>query len=308
MEEETVFSSLNDIRQILFENRYKREAPSVDTKQITAWNSLMIKGLLVAAELLEYPKAADIALNALNFILYNNAKSDLILRTYQESGEYVKRDIEGVLPDYSFLISALIQAFEYTDNWEYMKIAEKIHSLTENKFYDKETSIYFLNSSSEETLLGRVVAISDDSMSSGLGVMVENLFKLGKYLMREDLIERGKKIAESFVERMNEFPGSMSTLLIGMTNYLRYPMELVIVNDEEGALNNAHNSIYIPHRLVYRWNKNNQQDGRPFWDVLEARDDTPVPTVFICEGMTCSLPLVNREDVIEELVKSHTSE
>ncbi|MFV2014772.1 MAG: thioredoxin domain-containing protein, partial [Candidatus Heimdallarchaeota archaeon] len=308
IDEGTVFSSLNEIRQILFENRYKREAPSIDTKQITAWNSLMIKGLLVAAELLEYPKAADIALNALNFILYNNAKSDLILRTYQESGEYVKRDIEGVLPDYSFLISALIQAFEYTDNWEYMKIAEKIHSLTENKFYDKETSIYFLNSSSEETLLGRVVAISDDSMSSGLGVMVENLFKLGKYLMREDLIERGKKIAESFVERMNEFPGSMSTLLIGMTNYLRYPMELVIVNDEEGALNNAHNSIYIPHRLVYRWNKNNQQDGRPFWDVLEARDDTPVPTVFICEGMTCSLPLVNREDVIEELMKSHTSE
>ena len=268
----------------------------------------MIRGLLVAAELLDFPKAAEIALNALNFILNENLKDDFLLRTYQGDGEFIKRDIEGVLPDYSFLISALIQAFEYTDDWEYMKIADKIHSLMETKFFDIDASIYFLNSSSEETILGRVVSISDDSMSSGLGAMVENLFKLGKYLMKEHLVERGKKIAESFVQRMNEFPGSMNTLLMGLTNYLRYPTELVIVNDEEGILNHAHGSEYIPHRLVYRWNKNNKKDGRPFWDVLESRDDTSLPTVFICEGMTCSLPLLDQKSVIEELNRNHVSE
>ncbi|MCE7735050.1 MAG: thioredoxin domain-containing protein [Candidatus Heimdallarchaeota archaeon] len=308
LDEDTIFSSLNNIRQILFENRFKRVAPSTDTKQITAWNSLMIKGLLVAAELLNYPKAGDLAIRALNFVLTNNLRADFVLRIYQGDEDFIKRDIEGVLPDYSFLIAALIQAFEYTDNWEYMRIADNIHSLMEIKFYDPEARIYFLNSPTEENILGRVVSISDDSMSSGLGAMVENLFKLGKYLMREDLVERGKKIAESFVERMNEFPGSMNTLLLSLTNYLRYPTELVIVNDEEGSLNRAHNSEYIPHRLVYRWNKGNKEDGRPFWDVLESRDDTSVPTVFICEGMSCSLPLLTTEAVIEELNRNQASE
>ncbi|MHA2097999.1 MAG: thioredoxin domain-containing protein [Candidatus Kariarchaeaceae archaeon] len=308
LNEDEVFEDLNEIRQILFENRHKREAPSTDTKQITAWNCLMIRSLLVAAELIDYPEAADIALKALEFIINRNVNEDCVLRTYQSEGDHIKRNIEGVLPDYSFLIAALIQAFEYTDSWEYIKIANRVHHLAESKFYDPEIGIYFLNSASEQRLLGRVVAISDDSMSSGLGAMVENLFKLGKYTMSRDLVDRGQKLAERFVERVNEFPGSMSTLLMGLTNYVRYPTEIVIVNDEDGSLSQSHRSAYIPHRIVYRWNKTNKDDGRPKWDVLESRDDTEVGTVFICEGMTCSLPLISKESVIEELTKNQISE
>jgi uncharacterized protein YyaL (SSP411 family) len=308
MDEDEVFNELNEIRQILFENRFKREAPSTDTKQITAWNCLMIRALLVAAELINYPKAGDIALRALQFIIDQNLKSDVVLRTYQSDGDYINRNIQGVLPDYSFLISALIQAFEYTDNWEYVEIAEKVHDIAEAQFFDPEIGIYFLNSSSETKLLGRVVAISDDSMSSGLGAMVENLFKLGKYTMNDDLVQRGKRLGERFVKRLNEFPGSMSTLLIGITNYIRYPTEIVIVNGKEDEINNSHNSVYIPHRLVYRWNEMNKNDGRPKWDVLENRDKTELGTVFICKGMTCSMPLIAKNAVIEELSRDQISE
>lgn len=299
--EDEIFAKSDHIRQLLFENRFKREAPSTDTKQITAWNCLMIKALLVAAESIESEETGVMALKALDFILRENLKDDLLLRTYQSEGEHINRNIEGVLPDYSFLISALIQAFEYTDNWGFIVIANTVQQMAEEKFYDPEAGIYFLNSSSEKNLLGRVVSVSDDSMSSGLGMMVENLFKLGKYTMNSELVDRGQRIAEKFVERVNEFPGSMSTLLIGVTNYLRYPKEIVIVNDENRILDKGIYSTYNSHRLIYRWNKNNQMDGRPKWDVLEARDTTQQPTVFVCEGMTCSLPLTNVDAVIDEL-------
>ncbi len=307
--EDEVFSRLDQIRQLLFENRFKREAPSTDTKQITAWNCLMIKALLVAAESIGSEETGIVALKTLDFILRENLKENLLLRTYQSEEGHINRNIEGVLPDYSFLISALIQAFEYTDNWGFIVIANTVHEMAEKKFFDLEAGIYFLNSSSEKNLLGRVVSVSDDSMSSGLGMMVENLFKLGKYTMNSELVDRGQKIAEKFVERVNEFPGSMNTLLIGVTNYLRYPKEIVIVNDENRELDKGIHSSYIPHRLIYRWNKNNQLDGRPKWAVLEARDTTQLPTVFICEGMTCSLPLTNVDAVFDELsVNTQSSE
>ncbi|OLS19325.1 MAG: hypothetical protein HeimC2_41610 [Candidatus Heimdallarchaeota archaeon LC_2] len=309
IDKEDVFNRLNNIRQILFENRFNRVPPSTDTKQITAWNCLMIRALLVAAESLGDVEAGNMALRALDFIINENLNNNLLLRTFQSEGGHIKRNIEGVLPDYSFLISALIQAFEYTDNWGFIVIANKVHKLAEMKFYDEKAGIYFLNSSSDINLISRVVSISDDSMSSGMGMMVENIFKLGKYTMNQLLIDRGKQIAEKFVGRINEFPGSMSTLLMGVTNYIRYPTEIVIVNDENKELDKGFQSVYIPHRLVYRWNNKNKTDGRPKWDVLESRIDTELPTVFVCQGMTCSLPITSVQDLIKELSSNNqTSE
>ena len=78
-------------------------------------------------------------------------------------------------------------------------------------------------------------------------------------------------VFEQFVQRINDYPGAMNNLLISGTPFLRYPVEIVIVNDTDKKLFSAHNTNYIPHRLVYRWNETNKNDGRPEWEVLEQR-------------------------------------
>jgi uncharacterized protein YyaL (SSP411 family) len=306
--EELVFQKLGSIRQTLFEERLKRSPPSTDTKIITSWNAMLIKSLFIAAEYLNYPEASKFAKGALDFIFENLVEQNTVLRRFHIlSDGQEERKIDGVLDDYSLLISALIQAYEYTDNWDHLIKAKRIQDLTDAKFYDETEGVYFLNPITEDSFVSRVIQASDDSMASGLAATVDNLFKLGKYFEDNDLLNRGQRVAQKFGGRVNEYPGAMSALLISMSYYLRYPTEIVIVQDNENHLGNAHFGNFLPRRLVYKWNDKNNKDARPKWEVLEGRTEVETPTVYICKGMTCSLPLIKADSVQQELSKINAS-
>ena len=145
-------------------------------------------------------------------------------------------------------------------------------------------------------------------MASGLAATVYNLFKLGKYFEDNDYLIRGQFVSRKFGGRVNEYPGAMSELLISMSYYLRYPTEIVIVQDNENVFSNAHFGSFLPGRLVYKWNNKNNTDGRPNWKALEGRTEVNSPTFFICKGMTCSLPLTEADAVLKELSKINYSE
>lgn len=302
MSENNVVESLTRIRQVLFGVRAKRIPPSRDTKIITSWNGLLIQSLFSIAEKLELEDAKTLALNAIDYITESMVREDKILHSYHDViGNQTWREIDGYLDDYSFAIGAYISAFEFTDNWRYIRIAEKLEKLVTASFYDSSDMIYFVNPWREGSLFNRVMQASDESMMSGFAKMVDNLFKLGKYLERNDLVERGRLISEKFSKSFNNFPGAMNGFQLSASNYLRYPTEIVLVNTNDSDLDTAHYLSYLPNRLVYRWNVENKNDGRPKWDVLEGRCDVDVPTVYICKGMTCSIPLTSIEAIQKEL-------
>lgn len=302
--EQEIVTILNDIRQTLFAERAKRIPPSRDTKIITSWNALMVISLFRVAEVFDLEDAGKLAISALKFITEYLVKDDMVIHSYHETGkEQTYREIEGVLDDYSVLISALISAFEFTDNWEYMELASKLEKTAKKLFYVKEENAYYVNPIKKETLFDKVLQVSDESMVSGFAVMVNNLFKLGKYLENNKLIERGQLICDRYAGSFGDYPGSMNGFMLGATNYIRYPTEIVLI-DTEGELDRSYQTAYIPNRLIYRYNENNKNDGRPEWEVVKNRITVEKPTVFICKGMTCSLPLTQAKDVVKELTEN----
>jgi hypothetical protein len=247
--------------------------------------------------------AGQLALNALKFIIDELIEEDRLLHSYHKLGEnQVDRKIEGVLDDYSFTISALIHAFEYTDNWNYIKIAGKLMDMIDKKFYNSIEHVYYVNpiDLDNQDLFSKVLQPSDDSMASGLGVLVANLFKLSKYLMQPDLEQRAKRVVERFAGRFNESVSSMNEMMISATGLMRYPTEIVIVGIDD-ELSKSYFGSYLPNRLIYRWNDENKDDGRPNWDVLEGRTEVDMATVYICKGQMCSLPLTDSNSVSKEL-------
>lgn len=298
IDEDDIVKQLNIVRQKLFEERGKRISPSRDTKIITSWNAMMITALYSVAEKLELEDAANLANEALEFLIKTMAKEDRLIHSFHEiEGDQQYKMIEGVLDDYSLFISALIKAFEFTDKWEYLELARKYEKLATKYFYDEKDKAYFVNRNTSGGLFNKVIQVGDESMMSGFAVMVDNLFKLGKYLEKPKLIERGRIICDQFSGSFNDYPGSMNGFMMAASNYLRYPLELVLVDTNESELDCMHEKYYIPNRLVYRWHENNKNDGRIEWEVLESRITVEKPTVFKCEGMTCSLPLVNKKSM-----------
>ncbi len=305
LSENDTVALLNEVRQELFKERVSRIAPSRDTKIIVSWNSLMIKALFIAAESLNLETAGQLALNAINFIIDNLIEEDRLLHSYHKLGEdQVDRKIEGVLDDYSFTISALIHAFEYTDDWKYIKVADKLMDMVHIKFYNSIEHVYYVNpiDLDNQDLFSKVLQPTDDSMASGLGMLVSNLFKLSKYLVKPDLEKKARLLVERFAGRFNESVASMNEMMISATALIRYPTEIVMVGSDED-LSKSYFGSYLPNRLIYRWNENNKDDGRPSWDVLEGRTEVDIPTVYICKGQMCSLPLTDSDSVSEELSK-----
>ncbi len=301
--EDEVLEGLDSIRKKMFEARSMRSNPQKDTKIITSWNALLIKSLYTTAELLDYPLASKLAKGALDFILEYLVDDEKVLRSYHiVKGDQERRIYEGVLDDYSILTAAFIQAFEYTDDWSLIEHALKVQNLIDSKFYSNEHEMYFLNPQNEDNFIHSIVQAGDDSMASGLAVMVANLFKLGKYLNDKKFEAKGLMLVKKFVGQINEMPGVMSEFLLSASNYLRYPTEIVIMNGNKTELNMAHKTKYLPGRLIYRWNKSNFKDGRPYWDVLDSKEVSE-PTAYVCKGMTCSLPITTKQDLLNELAK-----
>ncbi|MDH5402755.1 MAG: thioredoxin domain-containing protein [Candidatus Heimdallarchaeota archaeon] len=294
---ERVIETLNSIRLKIFNVRESRIRPSTDEKIITAWNSQMIKALFISADLLSFKEAETIAISCLNQLTNRVIRDNYVLRTIIDTSERQTKIIEGVLDDYSFLISSLLTAFESTDSWEYIRIADNLVKMVDSKFYNVDNKLYQLNPIESNLLNSDIVQFTDDSMASGIGVMIENLFKLGKYIENEDYVKRGEEI--SLILMGKNYSGSMNQVFLSTTNYLRYPVELVMIGDQEWM--SVYKSIYLPNRLIYRWNENNKNDGRPQWKILENRVNVSKPTVFLCKGMTCSLPIESESQFIQEL-------
>jgi uncharacterized protein YyaL (SSP411 family) len=296
VKQDDLVEKLGNIRKILFDKRIERVPPSIDTKILTSWNGITIKGLFKAAELLSFPEAAELAKTALDYLIQHHLEPDQLLRTYNREKDH---RVPGILDDYSFLLSSCISAYEYYNAWEYIEVALKLEQLITEKFYDPQQKVYYVNAIDSKDLFSGMIQVSDDSMASGLGNLIDTLFKLGKYTENTDLIDRAEELISKFSGRILDYSGAMDAFLISATPYLRYPHEIVIVNAKGTDLDSSFFTSYTPNRLVYRWN--NESDGRPTWEVLEGRRSTDRPTVFICKGQTCSLPLHNPQAVSEVL-------
>ncbi|MCY3410593.1 MAG: thioredoxin domain-containing protein [Candidatus Heimdallarchaeota archaeon] len=299
--EEEIIKKLSDIRQTLFAERAKRIPPSRDTKIITSWNSLMIIALLEVAETFDLQEAETLAINALDFLEETMIKEDKILHSYHTVEEdQVWREIDGYLDDYSFTIAAMIKAFETFDDWKYIKLAAKLEKIVTSKFYSDKDKVYFLKDIHSHRF-NRIMQTADESMISGFAVMVQNLFKLGHYLEDKHLVKRGEQIANKFAKEFSGFPGAMNGFMISSSDYLRFPTEIVLINCEDSELDHIHRKLFIPSKLIYRYNNKNKDDGRPFWENVKARGFVEQATAFICQGMTCSLPIINPKDLEEVL-------
>ena len=93
----------------------------------------------------------------------------------------------------------------------------------------------------------------------------------------------------------------MDSFLIASRFQLEYPIEIVVVGLAQSIINAVHKQ-FNPNRLIYWYEKGGNM---PTWEVLEDRLHVDKPTVYICRGQTCSLPLTSAEEISAELQRTN---
>ncbi len=180
-------SSLDEEREILEQARRKRIKPNLDDKILMSGNGL------AAAALFRYGKASC---------------DSTVVETANRVVDYLMGDgfKPVVLDDVAFLVMALIERHQATQEAQALIDARKLVDAIHEKYWDAEDGGYFLTAIGHEELISRPKEIYDGAMPSGNSVMAMNLLKLSVLLGDVDLYERFQKIKHAFEGDISRAP------------------------------------------------------------------------------------------------------
>ncbi|KAM7495901.1 hypothetical protein LguiA_020315 [Lonicera macranthoides] len=309
---------LGTCRQKLFDVRSKRPKPHLDDKVIVSWNGLVISSLARASKILKgehegtkfnFPVVGvdpneymDVAKKAVSFIrrqLYNEQTHRL-----QHSFRKGPSKAPGFLDDYAFLISGLLDVYEFGGEDEL--------------FLDREGGGYFNTPGEDPSVLLRVKEDYDGAEPSGNSVSAINLVRLASLVSgkKSDFYRQNAEHLLAVFEARLKNMAMAVPLMCCAADMLSVPSrkQVVLVGHKssvqfEGMLVAAHAS-YEPNRTVIHIDSTDTAEVE-FWDENNANINLMAKSNFkedkvvalVCQNFTCSPP-VTEPSSLEALLLS----
>ena len=200
---------LDDARAKLLAVRSKRVRPLTDTKILTAWNGLMIRGLADAGRILKEPEPIKLAVRAADFLLEKMPDaSGRLRRSYSKD----QARLNAYLDDYAMLIDGLLALHQATEEPRWLEEAQKLQAKQDELFWDEEHGGYFFTSQGHETLLVRSKNPIDGAIPSGSSIAVSNLLALAKATGDAALRAKADRVFQASATLLNRRPSAVIRL------------------------------------------------------------------------------------------------
>lgn len=238
--ESLTFDTLDDqlvpLRQQLLAVRNQRPRPITDTKILTSWNGLMIRGFADGGRHLDAPQYVAAGIAAAEFVLANLRTSQgRLLRTFGEG----EAKLNAYLNDYAFLVDGLIALHQATGDARWLKEAEDLTRIQVELFWDEANGGFFFTSADHETLLVRSKNHVDGVQPSGNSVSAGNLLYLYEQTGNEVYLEQAEKTIRSASMLLERAPAMVPRLLVAISHYLSIRPYVESSPPEEGSNSNA---------------------------------------------------------------------
>ncbi len=210
-------AQLKPIRKKLFDARSKRPRPLTDTKILTSWNGLMIRGFADAGRGLKIERYTEAAQRAADFTLANLRTGDgRLLRTYGQN----KAKLNAYLNDYAFLVDGLIALHRATGDDKWLTAAADLTAKQIELFWDEDNGGFFFTSKDHEELLARGKTPYDGAEPSGNSVSAENLIYLASKLDKPEYLERAEKTIRSVGGLLQRAPAAAPRMMTAVSALL----------------------------------------------------------------------------------------
>jgi len=289
--EDTISSCLT----LLKLEREKRNKPRLDTKILTSWNGLVLKGLTDAYRYLEDDNSLKLALSNANFIVNNLLKENCrLVRSYSET----EISINGFLEDYATIIDAFIGLYEVTFNLIWLDKATQMTAYVFENFSDTETGLFFYTSKLDKSLIRRTIEVTDNVIPSSNAIMAFNLFKLYKLTNNTAYKKRLDQILKSVKTTILERPESHAHWLSLYTTVQQPFYEVAIVGAQFLNFGKIIAREYLPNMVLAA---TAESENLP---LLENRFTVGKTNVHICENSSCQLPKKDVNEAIAILKKN----
>jgi uncharacterized protein YyaL (SSP411 family) len=294
-----VQSSLDAARAVLLAARNRRVWPARDDKVLTSWNALTIKGLAIAARVLQREDFADAAVAAVDFLRRRLWRDGRLLATYKDG----RAHLPAYLDDYAFLADALLELLQTRWRSDDLQFARELLEVLLTQFEDKSNGGFFFTAADHEKLIHRSKSFGDDALPSGNAVAASVLCRLGYLLGDLTYLDAAERTLRAAWTALQHHPQAHMALLNALEDWLS-PPQVLIVRGTAGAAGAADaanwtrqiGAWYAPRRMLFAI-----PDSAPLPPALAEKRALDGPTAYLCSGMTCSAPFTDLESVVRQL-------
>jgi uncharacterized protein YyaL (SSP411 family) len=205
------------IRKKLFDIRADRPRPLTDTKILTGWNGLMIRGFAVAGANFKNEAYIRAASDAATFVLDELRTEDgRLLRTYGHG----QAKLNAYVDDYAFLIDGLIALHDATEDRKWLDAADALMAKQIELFWDEKNGGFFYTSNDHETLLARSKNPIDGARPSAGSVSAQNLVALGSQLKNQQYLAKAERSIQAVSGLMGRAPAAVPRMATAAVEWL----------------------------------------------------------------------------------------
>lgn len=291
-------SRIATARQKLFEYREERVRPGLDSKILSAWNGLMLRGLTDAYRAFGEPSFLRAALRNAEFIIkkmVNDASQ--LRRVYKDDLNSSPTTTTGFLDDYAFITDGFISLYEATFDENWLFEAQKLAEYVLRDFYDAGTGMFYYTSQTDKELIARKHEISDNVIPSSNSAMALNLFRLGHFFQRSDYLEQADvMLGNIFTEIKTYGPGYSNWSILLLYKVLGV-YEIVITGLQFEEKRNEIEKNFIPDKILLGGSSGTLPLLQDKWG-----DSTKI---FVCKNRTCRLPVTEVAEALKQIVNQH---
>lgn len=266
-------------RNALLEARSQRPRPGLDDKIITSWNAMMVQGYVDAWRATGAAEYLDRAVEIGTFLIKNVLKNGRLYRSFKNG----TASIPAFLDDYAMLIRACLSLYQSTFNGQWIREATSLLMLTDEFFFDTETSLYFYTSSEGEQLVNRKMETQDDVTPSSNSIMSDNLHTLGLILGNPDLLNKSRKMLLALKGDILAHPAWHAMWGQRMLKELFPVYEVVFSGPDQQSMLLELGRNYYPFLIT----AGGSDESIPLVSGRVKSENV----IYVCENQVCQLPV-----------------
>ncbi len=294
-------SLIGSASQKLLKIRSQRIRPHRDDKVISSWNGLMIASFSKGYEVLGDNRYLSASQKAAEFISKHLIKNKELLRRYRDGEARFSADLD----DYAYLIQGLLELYEANFDMTWIRLAEKLQAMQDEKLSDSEGG-YFFTVEDDPNLIRRSKEYYDGALPNSNAVSVLNLLRLYGLTFRERYYEKAKKTLESsslfLSKHLSDLMGAFGGMLIALDYYLDRSKEIAIIgkhkDPETEKLLSFFKHEFLPNKIIALMAEDEAQ-ALPLTAKKTMKEGKT--TVYICENQTCKLPTNDLEEIKKQI-------
>ncbi len=213
--------------QLLKNVRKNRIRPATDTKQLLAWNALLVVGLFDASQVLPDISLQDEALSLLDSIIQVYIQDGNI---YHQSS-FANKPIMAFLDDLSALGLAYMKAYQVTGQAFYLAKSKELFQYIEQN-HKQQHSLYNFHSDLNDALIAPKFEIIDSVCPSSNSMVCEFLFWLGFLSNDASKTIQAKKMLAGVLEQAQANPIYFANWLRIYSEWMENPRAIIKYNPE----------------------------------------------------------------------------